>query len=329
MSLGDKSVLVTGAGGFLGSHLAERLVREGARVRALVHYNARASLGWLDHSEFVNDMEIVAGDVCDPACCEAAVTGCDIVYNLAALTTIPYSYRAPASFVRANIDGTLCMLEAARRIGVERFIQASSSQTYGTARHVPIDEQHPLQAQSPYAATKIACDSLVEAWRRTYGVPGIVLKVFCTFGPRQSVRNVVPTIITQLLNGPVVRLGNLGPRRDYNYVDDAIDAYVRAGIADDAIGATLNICGRTEISIGDLAMLIAGLMESDLEIVQEADRVRPAGSEVERLLGDSRAAQELLGWQHRIGLEEGLRKTISWYRENIALVMPATDNVFV
>jgi dTDP-glucose 4,6-dehydratase len=329
MSLRGKSVLVTGAGGFLGSHLAERLVREGARVRALVHYNARANAGWLDHSEFAGDMEIMAGDVCDPASCETAIAGCEIIYNLAALTTVPYSYRAPASFVHANIDGTLCMLEAARRVGVERFIQTSSSQTYRPAGPVPVTEDQPLQAPSPYAATKIACDGLVDAWRRSYGVPGIILKIFPIFGPRQSVRNIVPTIVTQLLDGPAIRLGNLEPRKDYIYVDDTIDAYVRAGTKPDAIGATFNICGDTEISIGDLAKLAARLMGSDLEIIQDTDRARAEGRETERLLGDSRAAQERLGWRHQVSLEDGLRKTISWYREHRTLVVPAMAGVFI
>lgn len=329
MMLQGKTVLVTGAGGFLGSHLAERLVREGARVRAFVHYNARTSAGWLDHSSPAGDMEIFAGDICDPANCETAVAGCDIVYHLAALTSVPYSYRSPASFVRTNVEGTLCLLEAVRRSGVERFVQASSSQTYGTARAVPIKEDHPLQAQSPYAATKIACDSLVEAWKRTYGIPATILKVFCTFGPRQSVRNVIPTIITQLLEGPSVRLGNLTPRRDYNYVDDAIDAYIRAAVAPDALGATLNICGQTEISILDLAKLIARLMDRELKIEQDDTRIRPLSSEVDRLLGDSSLAQRLLGWRHSVGLEDGLKRTIAWYRENKSLVVPARTAAFV
>ena len=329
MTLQNKTVLVTGAGGFLGSHLAERLVKEGARVRALIHYNARTSAGWLDHSSLADDMEIMAGDICDPASCETAASGCDIVYHLAALTSVPYSYRSPASFVRTNIDGTLCMLEAARRGRVERFVQASSSQTYGTARAIPIKEDHPLQAQSPYAATKIACDSLADAWRRTYGVPVSILKVFCTFGPRQSVRNVIPTIITQLLEGPSVKLGNLTPRRDYNYVDDAIDAYVSAATASDALGATLNICGQTEISIADLARLIARLMGCELNIERDDARVRPEGSEVDRLLGDPSLAQKLLGWKHKVGLEDGLEKTIAWYREHKSLVVPATKAGFI
>jgi NAD dependent epimerase/dehydratase len=329
LTLQGLSVLVTGAGGFLGSHLAERLVQEGARVRALVHYNARGSAGWLDHSKLATEMEILAGDVCDAGSCESAVRRCAIVFHLAALTTVPYSYQAPASFVKANIDGTLNMLVASRRVGVERFIQASSSQTYGTARRIPIDESHPLQAQSPYAATKIACDSLVETWHRAYNLPTTILKIFCTFGPRQSVRNVVPTIITQLLDGQIVRLGNLGPLRDYNFFEDSIDAYVRAATVPEAIGATYNICGRNEISIGDLAHLIARLMDVDLKIVEDPSRMRPASSEVNRLLGDSTAAKAALGWEQRVGLEAGLRRTISWYRENKALVTPMLEGVFV
>lgn len=329
MTLRGRTILVTGAGGFLGSHLAERLARQGARVRALVHYNAAGSAGWLDHSDILDDIEVIAGDVRDQGTCEAAMSGCDIVYHLAALTTVPFSYRAPASFVQTNIGGTLSMLEAARRIGVERFIQASSSQTYGTARFVPIREDHPLQAQSPYSATKIACDSLVEAWRHTFGLPAMILKVFCTYGPRQSVRNIVPTIITQLLDGPTVRLGNLTPLRDYNYVEDAIEAYVLAGSAPEAVGRTLNVCGNTEISIENLARLIARLMDVEIEIVQDPARMRPASSEVDRLLGDADAARQCLGWRHAVELEAGLRQTIDWYRANRALVAPRKAGVFV
>jgi NAD dependent epimerase/dehydratase len=328
VTLEGKKILVTGAGGFLGSHLAERLVREGASVRALVRYNARGTAGWLDHSDVLGDMELLAGDVCDASTCRSAVDGCDIVYHLAALTTVPHSYAVPASFVRANIDGTLEMLEAVRRSSVERFIQASSSQTYGTARHVPIDEDHPLEAQSPYAATKVACDALVSAWHHTYGVPGVILKVFCTYGPRQSVRNIIPTIITQLLEGPTIRLGNLGPRRDYNFVDDAIEAYVLAATAPDIINRKMNVCGNAEISIADLAQTIARLMGSDIEIVQDPERVRPATSEVDRLLGDSALAQRLLGWRHSVDLEAGLRRTVDWYTEHKALVTPAKAGVF-
>lgn len=329
MTLRGKPVLVTGAGGFLGSHLCERLVRKGARVRALVHYNSRGSMGWLDQSKLASEMEILAGDVCDPATCETAIAGQKVIFHLAALSTVPYSYRSPASFVRNNIDGTLCMLEAARRFGVERFIQASSSQTYDSALETPISEERRLKAHSPYGATKIACDSLVDAWHSTYDVPGIVLKLFYTFGPRQSVRNVVPTIITQLLDGPIIKLGNLEPVRDFIFVEDAIDAYVRAVTAPDAVGATLNICGRKEISIGDLATMIAGLMGSELQIVQDRKQARPERREAVRIVGDSSAASQLLGWRPRVDLEEGLRSTIAWYRENRSLVVPLVPGVFV
>lgn len=331
MSWQGKRVVVTGAGGFLGSHLADRLVAEGASVRALVHYNARGSCGWLDHSPHAQHMEVVAGDVCDPGGMDALLRGADTVYHLAALTTVPHSYRAPAEFVRVNVTGTLHVLEAARRAGIARLVQASTSQIYGTARQVPITEDHPHQAQSPYSASKIAADKLVEAWHRSFGLPVVTLTTFCTFGARQSVRNIVPTIITQLLDGPVVRLGNIHPRRDYNYVDDAMDAFVLAGQAEGVLGQTMNISGRHEISIRDLALLIARLMDREISLEHDALRARPAGSEVERLLGDYSKAERLLGWQHQVGLEEGLVKTIAWYERHHALVRPspACRNVFV
>jgi len=315
-------VCVTGAGGFLGSHLCERLVQEGAEVRALVHYNSRASCGWLDHSPVARDLEIVPGDVRNADQMAQLVAGTEVVFHLAALTTVPWSYAVPASFVHVNVDGTLNVLEAARRAGVGRFVQASSSQCYGTARQVPITESHPLQAQSPYAATKIASDMMVDAWHRTYGLPTVTLRVFCTYGPRQSVRNIIPTIITQLMRGPRIRLGNLHPLRDYNYVDDTVEAYLLGGAAEGVEGATLNVAGRSEIRIGELARLIARLMGTDVEIEQDPGRTRPASSEVDRLLGDHSQAAARLGWEHKVELEEGLQRTIAWYRDNLERVTP-------
>lgn len=320
MKFSGRNVLVTGAGGFLGSHMADRLVREGARVRALIHYNAQGSCGWLDHSPHAREMEIVPGDVRDVGQMLEVTRGVDVIYHFAALTTVPHSYRVPASFVHVNVEGTLNLLEGARLNGAQRFVQASTSQIYGTAQQVPITEAHPLQAQSPYSATKIAADKLVEAWYRTYGLPVVSLTTFCTYGARQSIRNIVPTVITQLLAGPVVRLGNVHPRRDYNYVDDAIEAFALAGCADGVIGERMNVAGRSDISIGDLARTIARLMGREIVIEPDPVRARPPGSEVERLLGDNSRAERLLGWKHNVELEEGLGRTIAWYERNHALV---------
>ena len=317
-----RRVAITGAGGFLGSHLCERLVRAGAEVRALVHYNSRGSCGALDHAPLARDMEIVPGDVRNAEQMDRFVQGTEFVFHLAALTTVPWSYEVPGSFVQVNVEGTLNLLEASRKAGIARFVQASSSQCYGTARQVPITEDHPLQAQSPYSATKIAGDKLVEAWHRTFGLPTITLRVFCTYGPRQSVRNIVPTIITQLMRGPKIHLGNLHPSRDYNYVEDTIEAYVLGAQAEGVDGATMNVAGSSEIRIGALAELIARLMGTDIEIELDPRRARPPGSEVERLLGDSSQALTRLGWRHQVELEEGLLRTIAWYRAHADLVTP-------
>lgn len=322
MDYSGRTVLVTGAGGFLGSHLAERLVRTGARVRAMVHYNARGSCGWLDDAPLATEMEVIPGDVRELESLERATRGVDVVFHMAALTTVPYSYQAATSFVRTNVEGGLNALEAARRAGVGRFVQASSSQCYGTARQVPITEDHPLQGQSPYAATKIAADKLAESYHRAFGLPVVTVRVFCTYGPRQSVRNVVPTIITQLLHGEVVRLGNVHPTRDFNYVSDTVEAYMRAGLAPGVDGEVFNVAGHTEISIRDLALRVGHLMGKEVEIRSESLRQRPAASEVERLLGDSSKAARALGWSQQVELDAGLRASIAWYAENEGRVQP-------
>jgi nucleoside-diphosphate-sugar epimerase len=315
MSVHGKSVLVTGADGFIGSHLAERLVEEGAKVRALV-YQPRGNSGWLEHSEKRAQIEIVAGDITDPAACEAAVSRVDIVFHLAALASVPRSREAPAEFVRTNVSGTLSMLDASQRAGVGRFVQASSAQTYDVASHAPLDERHPLRARSIYAATKIAADGLVDAFHFIHGLPIVTLKLFAVFGPRQPNRNLVPTIISQILRGPIVRLGNLTPRRDYNYVGDAVDAFVLAGTSPGASGAVMNISGNTELSVEELARTIAKLAGRDIEIIGEASRVRPGSQDVDRLVGNSQKAAQILGWKPATGLIDGLRRTISWYHSH-------------
>jgi dTDP-glucose 4,6-dehydratase len=311
-----KKVLVTGAGGFIGSHLTERLAGAGARVRALVHYNALGTWGWLDDSPVKTDIEVLAGDVCDRDSVRRAVEGVEVVFHLAALIAIPYSYHAPASYVRANVEGTLNVLQAAREVGVEKVVHTSTSEVYGTARYVPIDEAHPLQGQSPYSATKIGADKLAEAFHLSFGLPVVTVRPFNTYGPRQSARAVIPTIITQCLTGEVVRLGNLTPTRDLNYVENTAEGFMAAASAPGAVGRVLNLGTGREISIGDLAQLIARLAERPVRIESDEARTRPGGSEVERLLADSTAARELLGWEPRVGLEEGLRRTIEWVRRH-------------
>lgn len=312
----SKRVLVIGAGGFIGSHLAERLVELGARVRALVHYNALGTWGWLDQSALKGEMEVVAGDIRDRDSVRAAVQGMDLVFHLAALIAIPYSYHAPLSYVQTNVEGTLNVLQAAREVGVERVMHTSTSEVYGTARYVPIDEQHPLQGQSPYSASKIGADKMAEAFHLSFGVPVVTVRPFNTFGPRQSARAVIPTIITQVLTGDTVRLGNLHPTRDLNYVANTVDGFVCAASVPEAIGHTFNLGYGKEISIGDLVMLIASLSGHTVTVEADPERIRPEGSEVVRLLADNTQAQRVLKWQPEVSLEDGLTRTIAWMRQH-------------
>jgi len=317
MNWSGKTALVTGGGGFIGSHLVEKLVTLGAKTRALVHYNSRGARGWLDQSPLGREVEVIAGDICDPDSLATATQGAEIVFHLAALIGIPYSYTAPESYVRTNIQGTLNALQAARRFGVSRFIHTSTSEVYGTAREVPIKETHPLQGQSPYSASKIGADKIAESFHSSFGVPVLTIRPFNTYGPRQSARAVIPTIITQLLEGAdVVKLGSLHPTRDLNFVANTVEGYIAAAEHDAAIGETFNLGSNREISIGDLAQLLIQLVGTEAKIESEAQRIRPANSEVERLLADNTKAKELLGWAPRISLEDGLRQTIEWLREN-------------
>jgi NAD dependent epimerase/dehydratase len=316
MNLAGKLVLVTGGGGFIGSHLAERLVEIGARTRVLVHYNANGTWGWLDQSEAQKEIEVVAGDICDRDSVMRAVRDSEIVFHLAALIAIPYSYDSPASYVRTNVEGTLNVLQAARECGAGRVIHTSTSEVYGTARHVPIDEEHPLQGQSPYSASKIGADKLAESFHLSFGVPVVTLRPFNTFGPRQSARAVIPTIITQCLTGDSVRLGNLSPTRDMNYVANTVDGFVRAATAAGAVGKTINIGSGSEISIGDLAEKIAGIVGRSISIETEDERTRPERSEVDRLLAQNALASEILGWKPEVSLEEGLKRTVEWIRDH-------------
>jgi NAD dependent epimerase/dehydratase len=309
-----KKVLVTGAGGFIGSHLAERLVEDGATVRAFVHYNALGTRGWLDESARAQEMEIVAGDVTDIESVTAAVRGCEIVFHLAALIGIPYSYAAPRSYVRTNVEGTLNVLEACRRDGVARVLCTSTSEVYGTARTVPIDEQHPLKGQSPYSASKIGADKIAESYYASFSLPVVIVRPFNTFGPRQSPRAVIPTIIEQLLVGDEVMLGSVHPTRDLNFVSDTVDGFQRAATAPAAIGETVQLGSGTEISVGDLVTELGAIIGRTPRVRTDDARLRPPGSEVERLIANPRRAHDLLGWQPIVSLRDGLVRTVEWFR---------------
>jgi NAD dependent epimerase/dehydratase len=320
MKLSEKKILVTGADGFIGSHLAETLVRSGSRVRAFVLYNSFNSWGWLDHvpDEIRDNLEIFAGDVRDPHGVVQAVRGCDVVFHLAALIAIPYSYHSPDTYVDTNVKGTLNVVQAARQCDLEKVIHTSTSEVYGTARFVPMTEEHPLQAQSPYAASKIGADQIALSFHHAFRTPVTVIRPFNTYGPRQSARAVIPTVITQLLQGKSLRLGSLAPSRDFNFIDDTVRGFTAVAEADSTTGEVINIGSGFEVSIGDTARLIGELMGFGCEIVRDEQRVRPDGSEVERLLADNGKARRLAGWEPEYaglaGFERGLTKTISWFR---------------
>jgi NAD dependent epimerase/dehydratase len=318
MSVKGKRVLVTGAGGFIGSHLTEALVRNGALVKAFVHYRGNGSWGWLDHSPLKGEMEIVAGEVSDRDSVSGAMKGADIVFHLAALIGIPYSYHAPSSYLKTNIEGTLNVLQSGRDLGVQRILHTSTSEVYGTAQRVPIDEQHPLQGQSPYSACKIGADKLAEAFYLSFKTPVVTIRPFNTFGPRQSARAVIPTIMTQCLAGETVRLGSLHPTRDFNYVSNTVDAFLKGAEADDAIGRTINVGSGVEISIGDLVKKIGVIAGRTVTVEVEGNRLRPPGSEVDRLLADNSQAREVLAWVPSVSLDEGLKKTFEWIREHLS-----------
>ncbi len=321
-SISGKRVLVTGADGFIGSHLVEELTRQGANVRALVLYNSFNSWGWLDDvaDDVRGKFEVVAGDIRDPAFMRDVVKDRDIVLHLAALISIPYSYVSPAAFVETNVTGTLNLLQGARAAGVSRVVCTSTSEVYGTARYVPIDEGHPLNAQSPYAASKIGADQLALSFHRSYDLPVVVLRPFNTFGPRQSARAVIPTIIATIASGcRRVELGSLHPTRDFSYVADTARAFIVAATSDGGVGEVINTGSGFEISIGETARVIAGLMGTEVEIASVDERIRPAASEVERLFAGIDKAASVLGWQPaqagREGFRAGLEKTIAWFRE--------------
>ncbi len=318
MVLDNKKVLVTGADGFIGSHLVERLLEEGCKVKCFVCYNSFNSWGWLDTlpKEKLAMLEVVAGDVRDPNGVRRSMEGVSVVFHLAALIAIPFSYHSPDSYIDTNVKGTLNIVQSARDLGIERVLITSTSEVYGTAQYVPIDEIHPRQPQSPYSASKIGADCIAESFYRSFNLPLTIVRPFNTFGPRQSARAVIPTIITQLLNGQTsIKLGDLTPTRDLVYVLDTVEGFVEIAKSDTLVGQGCNIATQKEISVGDLAQSLINLINPKAKILMDDIRIRPQASEVFRLLGSNKKLLENTSWKQRFDLEQGLKETISWFAE--------------
>ncbi|MBU1229971.1 MAG: NAD-dependent 4,6-dehydratase LegB [Proteobacteria bacterium] len=322
MELAGRKILVTGAGGFIGSHLVERLLREGHDVRAFVHYNAFSSWGWLDslEPELKKGLDVFQGDIRDPNGVRTAMRGCGVVLHLAALIAIPYSYHSPDTYVQTNVAGTLNIVQAARDLDVQKVVHTSTSEVYGTARFVPITEEHPLQGQSPYSATKIGADQLALSFHAAFGTPVAVIRPFNTYGPRQSARAVIPTIITQIAAGKrSIKLGALSPTRDFNFVSDTVGGFIAVARSDAAVGEVINVGSGFEVSIGDTAKRIAHVMGADIEIVCDEARLRPEKSEVERLFAGNAKALRLCGWAPAYGgldgFDRGLAETARWFAD--------------
>ena len=328
----NKRILITGADGFIGSHLTEALIRQGHNVRAFMLYNSFNSWGWLDHcgEDVKGKFEVFSGDIRDPHGVKEAMKNCDVVLHLAALIAIPYSYHSPDTYVDTNIKGTLNVLQAARELGVQRVIHTSTSEVYGTARFVPITEEHPLQGQSPYSATKIAADQLAYSFYASFGLPVVIARPFNTYGPRQSARAVIPAIITQIASGQRrIKLGAVSPTRDFNYVQDTVAGFIAALNSEQGLGEVVNFGSNFEISIGDTARLIAETMNIEIEIITDEARLRPENSEVERLWADNTKARQLFGWQPsyggREGFKRGLAETAAWFKNPANLTNYKTE----
>jgi len=318
MELRGEKVLVTGADGFIGSHLVEALLDKGCDVRAFVYYNSFNSWGWLDTlpTKKLKNIDTFSGDIRDPNGVALAMNGCEVVFHLAALIAIPFSYHSPDSYVDTNIKGTLNVLQAARHHGTARILVTSTSEVYGTARYVPIDEKHPMQGQSPYSATKIGADRLAESFYRSFSAPVVIVRPFNTYGPRQSARAVIPTVIIQLLSGETrLKLGSLTPTRDFIYVKDTVQGFIALAEADAAIGQEVNIATGEEHSIGDIARVLISELNPDAQIVADEERLRPEASEVFRLMGDNTKITTLTPWKPAYDLTSGLKETIDWFRQ--------------
>jgi NAD dependent epimerase/dehydratase len=324
-----RRVLVTGAGGFIGSHLAETLVREGASVRAFVRYTSRGETGWLEAAEpeLVRELEIFRGDLVNPEAVASAVRDRDVLLHLGALIPIPYSYVHPREFVAANVTGTLNVVEAARRTGVERIVQTSSSEVYGTAQKIPIHEEHPLHPQSPYAATKVGADQLALSYQRSFGTPVVIVRPFNTFGPRQSARAVIPTIVSQALSRDVVELGATETTRDFLYVADTVAGIMACGATPGIEGEVINLGTGVEVPISEVVERVSRLLGREVPVALDEERLRPSDSEVERLVADITKARTLLGWASSVDLDEGLRRTIEWLTGSLDAYKPTIYNV--
>lgn len=336
MDLSEHQILVTGADGFIGSHLTEELVRRGCRVRAFVYYNSFNTWGWLDDlsKDIAEKIDVWVGDVRDAASVRGAMRDCSIVMHLAALISIPYSYRAPESYVETNVRGTLNILETAKDLGVAKIVHTSTSEVYGSARFVPITEDHPLQGQSPYSASKIGADHIAMSYYHSFDSPVTIIRPFNTYGPRQSARAVIPTIITQIASGSrLIRLGSLEPTRDFSYVSDTVQGFCALAESDNTTGEVINIGSNFEVSIGDTLRLIGEVMDADVKVESDDARLRPQGSEVERLWADNTKAKELAGWEPvfagHSGMRRALTETVQWYTsaENLSRYKPHIYNL--
>ncbi|QCX32361.1 NAD-dependent epimerase/dehydratase family protein [Caloramator sp. E03] len=330
MDLKGKKVLITGAEGFIGSHLTERLVELGADVTALVQYNSFNNWGWIEtfDKNVKDNINVVLGDIREYDGMKKIINGQEVVFHLAALIAIPYSYVSPMAYIKTNVEGTTNVLEACREYDVQKVVHTSTSETYGTALYVPIDEKHPLQGQSPYSASKISADKIAESYYRSYNLPVVTLRPFNTYGPRQSARAVIPTIITQILSGASkIKLGSLTPTRDFNYVKDTVEAFIKVAECENTIGEVINAGSNYEISIGDLVKKIINIIGRKVEIVCDEERIRPEKSEVNRLWADNTKIKELTGWMPRYTLEEGLKETIEWLKNNLHLYKTNIYNV--
>jgi NAD dependent epimerase/dehydratase len=328
MKLENKKVLITGADGFIGSHLVERLIEEGATVKAFVYYNSFNNWGWLDtfSKDTLAKIEVFSGDIRDPYGVKNAMKGCDIVFHLAALIAIPYSYHSPDSYVDTNIKGTLNIVQAAKELNIEKILVTSTSEVYGTALYVPIDEKHPKQGQSPYSATKIGADHLADSFYRSFDLPVTIVRPFNTFGPRQSARAVIPTIITQLLTGKEeIKLGALHPTRDLLFVKDTVNAFIEIAKSDSLIGHEVNIATNSEITVGELGQNLINIINPKAKIVSDVIRLRPEKSEVERLFGSNEKILKHTNWKQQFSLESGLRETIEWFKDSNNLKLYKAD----
>jgi len=328
MRLSNKRLLVTGAGGFIGSHLVKKLVETGAKVTAFVRYNSKNNWGWLESSPYLELISVYTGDIRDYDSVKKAMQGIDVVFHLAALIGIPYSYVSPLAYIKTNIEGTYNILQAGKELSIERIIHTSTSEVYGTARYVPIDETHPLQPQSPYSASKISADNLAFSYYNSLNLPVSIARPFNTYGPRQSARAIIPTIITQILSGrKTITLGNLTPTRDFNYVQDTVNGFIKLAECDEAVGKVVNIGSGREVSIRDLVLMISTILNSPVEIETDEERVRPENSEVERLLCDNGEMKRLTGWRPEFTLETGLTETVKWLTNHLNLYKPEIYNV--